>query len=1193
MRGALLGLATMAAGERLDVPDGYSETSTAEFAARSEPLVKISEVGANPAAQDLAERGEEFKRVFAVELQSPITADQLPALDKKLQSFATPHDTIPTDFILQFKLAGFPEKIKNEQDFRQYLATHESWKKIFEKSEDSWLLSVLYEHEHTYQKSPIPKLVVRDKEDFYQLQVETVDDQLRRVEEIEFAGLPHIIHKRDLPRLRSFLLEAVRRGGALNHVDDACTTALLDRYIATLTFDSAEFPTVIHKDDSADSLAAAKQLNQISFYKNGISKSLDIQDGDWVNKDAPVSFGLGHQLLRSSTFEGFNPLDFHHPEQFADTVRILTDLGKSAGSTIYRSSLASHFVDLAETRNFPELNTAGLETYQTFFIEFDNNIDFAWDRDNTRNELIRIIRRQAQLGDITPENLETVLAELARLDAESDVEPELLVSLMAPVAHWRGDLTLSLAAEHKLPGELALQEVEKSPTGKAFFHQFFNYRIPDKISLNGFPMVWTLENITEIEKAIEAVDLLGSQIDIGSSNYRDVKFEGELSQPRTWHDLENLAAILKEHERTGRIIVRHLDYSKFPVFSASYKANILKRGSLVSRWFGPGLVERADFSDCIFAVTPDNLPEIKRQFDYLVDVVGTGEARGYLNKLTFAAFPQEVNEKTEADVAATLKLFINSFQEDLASSYAKTLHSDHLYTFAPIITDENLEHENTKRLLVYYGIGSTPETRYSGIKPKFEVSIPLATTFAEFTAGLAKIGLVQDLDNKVAEELKQKFLSQVDWVGVAKGVDIDNIEAVESVRQNINLAIDAAAGDGLVVEVGIRDIANVPVSWLTMEKKITFAEHYLQAEQYGIDPDVVGVYKMLGSFEVRKILEFFDAEGLAADTGDARVAETIERLQAAGANIPVTEGSWQKAWRSMGDPAYIWSKIENKLAAADVMRPEWQGITPIFETRTERLKAGYTFVNWKNNGEELAKAVIGDPAKGATVDYTVKVGGGLTEQVMHDKYPEGALVAESVGAYTTGAMKPAELTINHGYVVNYLISDRDGLAIVDVNGALNIVNRDKLTRHDLDSKEAADHLAFRDKLEDFSTLLTLARKNEIDVMSGHLLVDNGELAIASNSSNVRDKRRAIATFKDGTFGLIDFSQPMTLYEEAVIAKSMNVKGLVNLDTGYYDHANVYDASGMLFALGQQDQDGTNNKFAFLTGMPMVYQTAQE
>ena len=154
------------------------------------------------------------------------------------------------------------------------------------------------------------------------------------------------------------------------------------------------------------------------------------------------------------------------------------------------------------------------------------------------------------------------------------------------------------------------------------------------------------------------------------------------------------------------------------------------------------------------------------------------------------------------------------------------------------------------------------------------------------------------------------------------------------------------------------------------------------------------------------------------------------------------------------------------------------------------------------------------------------------------------------------------------------------MAIVSKEGELRIVHRDKLTAHDLDAGAPRTRLSFHRNISDFRTLLSVAEKRELDIMCGHLLVDDGELSVSDQSSEVKDKRRAIVTFKDGTFGLVDFTGNITLYEEAVILKAAGASNAINLDTGYYDHANIYTADGNRIELGDQDKDGTNNKFVF-------------
>ncbi len=1206
MQGVLLGLTTLAEGNQIEHPVPPHATTAEEFAERNVPFKKL-ELVASKVTDERAEAEAKFVKEFAGEMATPVTRERIPELIKKLHAYYPKLDNNELSYVFEehFKLDGLPVELKDEQDLRQYLDEREAWGKFIDnivikdpKHEEiveyndvaTCAQGLLYRQAREYSNQRVPSVEIDGQTDFLKMQHLLGRGMANLVEHFEFKDLPHELHKKDLPRLRAFLFKAVQESDRDDY-GARYSSFLVDEYIDSLTFDPHEFPTVINQKYTKDIVAAAKQLNDIGYWEFGLTKAQNYDfQGDHYD-DRKFSFEIGTHLLNSASFEGFPGLDFKNPQQFIEIGNQLESLIKDVGSKDYYATLIPRYIENADPSSFPKFDALGLPEYENFLKAIKNSEDFQ-PKVGLEAILLKQAREQFYGGVVTDDNFFQLIKKIKDLEQSSGYDSARMAYLVNDPSLVKGDIAIAVDKQHRSEGQISLAEINSSPVATVLLASLVN-RYDDGINVKivGYPTNWTIDNLKEadnINLIIETASLESNLHRLKITGYEDVHLEGNWQQPKSLEDLRNIDELLRQFksDRTRSEILKHLDFSGFPVFSARYDAETKPLyGYFQYRSFMSKLAERADYSNVQFTLSPETMDEVVAQANYITQEFGTNAGELYFSKLNFKGFPTEMNASTEADVAAVLKLMTNINGFRLAQAYANTLHSTEVYGFADVITDENLESEHAKLLFINFGIGQ--QEGRGQFNSTVKVSVPKAANFTEFTQGLAKISLIRDINKDAANTLEAEFMKQVDWHGVAQGIDVNDISKVEDIRKKINAAIDAAAGDKILIDVGTRAIDGEPVTWDNINQKTTFAKNYLKADGRGIPSDVLGMYTMLGSFQVQKILEFFNTEGLETDTGDRRAADIIAQLQDAGANIPITEGSLSKTTRSLkdGNFGYVLNKGFDRLLSAGVMRDEWASITPEVRRSSKKLKAGFRMVTWRTDGKELATVVIGDPSKGATVDYTVKVGGGLTEQVMRDNYPDGALVAESVGAYTTGAMKPAELAIDNGSVVNYLISNRDGAVIVDAEGHMIIVNRDKLTKHDLDSNETAEPLAFRKNLEDFSTLLSLAKKNKIDMMSGHLLVDDGELAVAGNSSNVRDKRRAIATFKDGTFGIIDFSQPMTLYEEAVIAKSMNVKGLVNLDTGYYDHAVVYDAAGMRSVLGQvQDRDGTNNNFGFLSGV---------
>ena|GEM_PF-6939581 len=1177
LNAGLLSIMTLLSADRVEpAPNGHEGKDAAEerfspekFAERKEPLVKLA----------IPERYEErlknhLKQTCAEDIATPITPEHL---DEVYQRFITGLDTndfrydmgglrARTGYELEseYKLAGLPDELKTEEDVRRL---DEALGRFAGKSHRRGSWKFLHEVAR-YTVAPgthvIPELTVHNQRDYFAFERLDSQELLPPVDHIEFEGVPTVVHKANLPELEKFLLSSLDNAGS-NEFNTPNHSELRERYLESLTFDPAEFSSAIKKGEANGKIIAeAKKLNKIGYYAHGIRKPMSPED-------EKVSFGLGDRLLQSATLEGFASLDLEQPEVTLDALR---DLELVASKVSDDTDLAGAYFLKADASKLPPFDVLHFKAYRDY-VKALGEAEYI---DGTIHSRLSHRAREQTYGrhDVRQENLEEVLKTFPN-ELPDGVTARDVWFLTGPV---RGSFSFDLAQ---------IGEMEETPLAKELLNNIIGESLSDgpHVTIKGLPKVWTPETFPSLRPFQKIGDQFTDRRVIVEGE-DDVRLGGSWDKIHSWEDLEKLQkdTFLVNESPGGRyvkaIIVDRVDLSSFPVFSAD-EATLRELDQRQITPFRERLLERADFSEVEFNVTTKTLDGVVSEQEAIKQFFGTNAADEYLRKLSFSEFPHQVSDASVAEIAGALNLLKNKGGDALASVYARSLVNDNLekktFSYSPIITNDNLEFEHGKLVLVEYGIAESSEENV----PEIRVTIPKAESFAEVLDGLTRVTFVRDINKEAGERLQQRFLEKVDWKKVVASIDVLDVAKIEAVRDKVNQTINATAGDRLLIEVGTQSIDETPADWSNLEKKVAFAETYLNPQaKTSINPDVEGVYKLLGSFQVSQILEFFDGQGVGLD--DARVAPIIERLQAAGADIPIAEGTGQKLARSWSDPLYLLNKAKMKFVSTkEVLRPKWSKLQLETEQGKEKMKEGYKLVTWNTGGEELAKIVIGDPLKGARVDYTVKVGGGLSEEVIQNQYPEGSVALESVGAYTTGAMKPAELTIDKGHVQNFLVSDREGMVFVNGAGAMHIVHRDKLRTIDFNPDVPDRLLAFRKRLSDFSDMLDLAQAGKVDLMSGHLLVDNGELAVAGNSSAAIDKRRAIATFEDGTFGLVDFSQPLTLYEEATILKAAGVKGAVNLDTGYYDHANAYTDKGNKIELGKQDQDGTNNKFVFLVG----------
>ena len=169
---------------------------------------------------------------------------------------------------------------------------------------------------------------------------------------------------------------------------------------------------------------------------------------------------------------------------------------------------------------------------------------------------------------------------------------------------------------------------------------------------------------------------------------------------------------------------------------------------------------------------------------------------------------------------------------------------------------------------------------------------------------------------------------------------------------------------------------------------------------------------------------------------------------------------------------------------------------------------------------------------------------------------------------------PQGLTIENGIVVNRnLINDKmDALVVVRHSGDIVVVNLKKSITLSGGNIEENRRFDLRGNPMDRYDFINWAQKMEVTAFQAHLLVFNDELQIAGNSSAVADTRRflAMGTDNNGTSYhiLIQCPEKCSLLNGAKGAlaalkwyKEMNIKFMINLDTGGQDVFKVFSPDG--------------------------------
>lgn len=292
--------------------------------------------------------------------------------------------------------------------------------------------------------------------------------------------------------------------------------------------------------------------------------------------------------------------------------------------------------------------------------------------------------------------------------------------------------------------------------------------------------------------------------------------------------------------------------------------------------------------------------------------------------------------------------------------------------------------------------------------------------------------------------------------------------------------------------------------------------------------------------------------------------ESRETAKTLGIYVPITANKASKAIKGLWNSP---STTTQKLWANTFGGSDLNFSTVTVQTRAEeKIGPGRAHaVIASDDGTNFKR--IGDmtkfPAGGTRVNYTV-----YSRPVSQDAALMKGDLAFSSASYITfidgkgtdRRATPAALSIRDGKADNLRISPTMHGIIMITNGQPQIINQKNMSTE--------DRLNFvRKALETGGTLF-----------QSNLLVFNGKNIVPENGSSKEvDVRRVLATFADGSFAIISFTESLNIYDLGHVLEKLGVQAAVNLDTGSW---NVGGAGGNSYG-----STAGHSGYTFLTVTP--------
>lgn len=563
----------------------------------------------------------------------------------------------------------------------------------------------------------------------------------------------------------------------------------------------------------------------------------------------------------------------------------------------------------------------------------------------------------------------------------------------------------------------------------------------------------------------------------------------------------------------------------------------------------------------------------------------------------FSRFAQEINASGDVSSAALALKRLRGLSPRLASMLLEKLHvQDSWFEFNHAKIDDSNAQVAADVIFVSSLMrdNNPKDTKYDKLLSQFTARLFSLRVELSPISDLNSLTRVMDLGGSFAlldKDYSEKFLNSafesVDLIGLVRSASQSgkaNSRTLERIRLMLN-RINPVYGDEFILTLGVK-LSEEPVSSQNFFSKLEEIAACCFSNPSSFS-DVNGLYELVGRFQANSLADFLlQNKGLFSEN-DFNFA--VSRLASFGLELEDAQSGGSKLWRSVtqGNFGYILGKgtsyFSSKIHSA-ALREQYQE-AGIYVKSGEDMRAGFSCkLAFDEDGRPIATIISGNYSKGARVGYTSNVGSGIVVGDLENRFGN-SLSAIAVGAYTTGMRKLAEFAVQDGTVSNYLVSNRDGLAVFYPDGTVEIKKVSALKKSDIATagyQMSEDPLDFRSNPQDFMILAKKFKRAKASAFQGHLLLHNGEVQVAANSSPFQDKRRCLAVMSDGSFALIDFGPKITLLEAAVLARKMGVKDLMNLDTGMYDFSSYYDASGKHHELGTMDSERPTNLVIFFS-----------
>ncbi|MBI4197394.1 MAG: hypothetical protein HY539_06170 [Deltaproteobacteria bacterium] len=409
---------------------------------------------------------------------------------------------------------------------------------------------------------------------------------------------------------------------------------------------------------------------------------------------------------------------------------------------------------------------------------------------------------------------------------------------------------------------------------------------------------------------------------------------------------------------------------------------------------------------------------------------------------------------------------------------------------------------------------------------------------------------------------------------------LPDIDCIEKVRIGLN-RLREKLGDRTVFQIGLSSLEE-PITRRNIAARIRTAAGFTSPNHY-YPVDVEKLYQTIARFHGTKVAEWLvahqeDLDELFSDEVMERFLGDLNRL---GVEVTFETPWYEKAWDHLkkGEIAYIIRRGIDKLNNKNFNEEEFDGRSYDYQT-VRPLKQGFYLESLRRDGAEVGTIIRGRPAEGARLDLEVTIDETTGKDSLRQKYG-GRYAAGAAAVYSSAGRKPAFLSMNDGRAESYFLSDKvDGLAIALASGAFLLSDLDQFTLPDSHQRLQIDLNAV-----DFFRFDDWCRDQKCDAFQSHLLVHEGENRVdRSTSRSTTANRRLLVTFKDGSFGLVDFPGHLTLYETAYLAlKIPGLRSAINLDTGNYDTANYQLPSGEVVKFAENYEfDSLPNKVIFYT-----------